>query len=58
LHSSDSGIGLWKIGLIRQEQTLETVVPPRRLEIVDAQLGGDSPHKLPDAVAAALADLA
>ena len=30
----------------------------RRLETVDAQLGGDGPHKLPGAVAAALAELA
>lgn len=30
----------------------------RRLETVDAQLGGDGPHKLPRAVAAALVDLA
>jgi Fe-S-cluster containining protein len=29
----------------------------RRLETVDAQLGGDGPRKLPGAVAAALADL-
>ncbi|MDQ3200070.1 MAG: YkgJ family cysteine cluster protein [Verrucomicrobiota bacterium] len=30
----------------------------RRLETIDAQLGGDGPRKLPGAVAAALADLA
>ncbi|MEO6870667.1 MAG: YkgJ family cysteine cluster protein [Chthoniobacterales bacterium] len=29
----------------------------RRLETIDAQLGGDGPRKLPAAVAAALADL-
>ncbi len=30
----------------------------RRLEAIDAQLGGDGPHKLPAAVTSALADLA
>jgi hypothetical protein len=30
----------------------------RRLETVDAQLGGDGPRKLPGAVAAALAEIA
>lgn len=30
----------------------------RRLETIDAQLGGDGPHKLSSAVGAALADLA
>lgn len=30
----------------------------RRLEKVDAELGGDGPHKLPGALAAALADFA
>lgn len=30
----------------------------RRLETVDAQLGGDGPRKLPAAVAAALAEIA
>ena len=30
----------------------------RRLETVDARLGGDGPRKLPGAVAAALAEMA
>ncbi|MEO7165455.1 MAG: YkgJ family cysteine cluster protein [Spartobacteria bacterium] len=42
-------------GPLARREVLDLI---RRLETVDSQLGGDGPHKLPDAVAAALANLA
>ncbi len=42
-------------GPLARREVLDLI---RRLETVDAQLGGDGPHKLPGAVTAALADLA